>query len=87
MRHTSPCAPFILRMAAVVDTEMLQQLECTARLNAEGCCYTFVYRNTSDTSHKHQEAKQSADCAGEWGSSAGLPYSGWCYRHAPLSRA
>ena len=38
--HTSPRAPFILRMAAVVDTEMLQQLECMAQLNTEGRCYT-----------------------------------------------
>jgi hypothetical protein len=37
--ETSPCAPFILRMAAVVYVEMLQQLECTVQLNAEGWCH------------------------------------------------
>jgi len=38
--HTSACAPVILRMTAVVDTEMLQQFECMAQLNTEGWCYT-----------------------------------------------
>ena len=68
-------------------------LECCISMNVQPIwtlnagVTLVVYRNTSDTSYRHQEARQGADCTGEWGGSPGLPYSGWCYCHAPLGGA